>query len=321
MPSPRQLEYRALNLMEAHAAGRALAGVDAQAACFPSWPGPPRVAARRLAAHANAARGRDVLWLVGLPPRGGAPRRSQPDIKQLSGWLDQVQPFFDGLAPRISGFNVPVGKTTDQAPARQVVVLHIETTRAPFVIRRGNTTEVPWLDDGNAPVRPAGRSELIKLLSPLEDLPKFEVLDAELTFYKNPHTGLASKAVYRWTLDGSLYVMPHAEDRLVIPLHRCRGSLSNMEGSFRSEATDLNLTADKSSPAIRITESAALIEGLGRIFVYCCGSTAQAQVPLHDALSLVFDLVPAGSDQSATFSAELRPDVTTESNQAGRWKL
>ncbi len=92
-------------------------------------------------------------------------------------------------------------------------------------------------------------------------------------------------------------------------------------GGFSSEASDLSLTADKGSPAIRITESAALIEGLGRFFVYACGSTTQAQIPTQNPVSVRFDLVPAGTDRAATASAELRPEPTTETNQAGRWKL
>ena len=189
------------------------------------------------------------------------------------------------------------------------------------MIRHGKTCEVPWCDGNGTVVRAAGRMELIKLLSPLEDLPQFEVLEAELTFYKNPHVGLASKATFRWTLDGSLYVIPRAEGRLVIPLHACRGSVFTPDGTFSSEASDLNLTADKNSPAIRITERAALIEGLGRFFVYCCGATTQAQIPVQRPISVLFDLMPAGSDRAATVSAVLRPEVVTENNQAGRWKL
>ena len=45
--------------------------------------------------------------------------------------------------------------------AGQGVALHIESTRAPFVVRRGQTTEVPWLD-GSSGVGAAGRMELIK---------------------------------------------------------------------------------------------------------------------------------------------------------------
>ncbi len=305
--SPRQVEYRALHLIDGLAAGRAAAEIDAHTAAFRTWPGPPRAAARRLAAYANAARGRDVLWLIGRPGKGA-------EVGRLQGWLDTVLPFFDGLAPRVTGFKVPTG--TDS-----VVALQIETVRAPFVIRHGGTCEVPWVDAGEATVRSAGRTELIRLLSPLEDLPQFEVLEAELTFYKNLHVGLGSKAAFRWTLDGSLYVIPRSESRLVIPLHHCRSSVFTPGDGFSSEASDLSLTADKGSPAIRITESAALIEGLGRFFVYACGSTTRAEVPVQSPLSARFDLVPAGTDRAATASAELRPESVTETNQVGRWKL
>ena len=267
-----------------------------------------------MAAHANAARGRDTLWLVGAGADGTVAKGTKISAGSLADWLAGLTPFFDGLAPRVTAFNVPV-------PGGQVVALHIETTRAPFVVRNGKSCEVPWLDPGPDTIRTAGRLELIRLLSPLEDLPQFEVLEAELTFYKNPHTGLASKAAYRWTLDGSLYVVPRSEGRIVVPLHCCRGSVFMPDGTFSSEASDLSLTADKNSPAIRITESAALIEGLGRFFVYCCGSTAQAQIPVQAPISVLFDLVPAGSDRAAAATAELRPEPTMEANQAGRWKL
>lgn len=314
MHSPRQIEYCALNLMELLAAGRTVAEADATAAVFRAWPGPPRLAARRLAAHANAARGRDVLWLVGAQPDGRAVPKTKVSAGSLGEWLGKLAPFFDGLAPRVTAFNVPVG-------GGQVVALHIETTRAPFVVRTGKSCEIPWLDHGPDAIRAAGRLELIRLLSPLEDLPQFEVLESELTFYKNPHAGLGSKAAFRWTLDGSLYVVPRSEGRIVLPLHRCRGSVFTPDGGFSSEASDISLTADKNSPAVRITESAALIEGLGRFFVYCCGSTSQAQIPLQTPISVLFDLVPAGSDRAATATAALRPELATEANQAGRWKL
>ncbi len=143
----------------------------------------------------------------------------------MPGWLDAVLPFFDGLAPRVTGFQVP----TRHGFRRRVAD---RDGPRPFVIRHGGTCEVPWVDAAKATVRSAGRLELIRLLSPLEDLPQFEVLEAELTFYKNPHAGLASKAAFRWTLDGSLYVIPRSEGRLVIPLHHCRGSVFTPGADF-----------------------------------------------------------------------------------------
>ena len=180
--------------------------------------------------------------------------------------------------------------------------------------------EVPWFDTADGTIRSAGRLELIKLLAPLHELPRFEVLEAELTFYHNPHS-VGSKTAYRWTLDGSLYVMPSGDARVVVPLHRCHVSVASPDGGFSSEGTDLSLTADKGSPGIRVTENAALVEGLGRVFIYGCGSTGQREIAWQEKMAVRIDLAPAGADRAAVALADLRPEPVRESNQAGRWKL
>ena len=295
---------------------------DAAAAVYRKWPGPPALAARRLAAHANAARGRDVLWLVGVDATGSGPG---VDNGKFAAWLDAILPFFDGLAPQITSLKIPLSPAQGRHSARFAVALHIETSRAPFVVRGGGRTgtmEVPWLDSPGTTIRPAGRLELIKLLTPLQDLPRLEILEAELTFYKNPHASYSNKTTFRWTLDGSLYLVPRGDDRVIFPLHRCRGSLQGMDGHpFSAPTADINFTADKNSPAVRLTDSAVLVEGLGRVFVYCSGSTNAPELPLQSSLSLLLDLLPAGSDRAATTSTTMRPAQVTESNQAGRWKL
>ena len=276
-----------------------------------------------MAAQANAARGNDVLWLIGVKPLApGGFGLSGASLSQFDGWLQSLLPFFDGLAPNVQAFTLP-GEPTLGAN-RSIVALHIETSRVPFAVRanaKGTTLEVPWWDGHAAEIRSAGRADLIRLLVPLQDLPQFEVLDAELTFYKNLHANAASKIAHRWTLDGSLYVIPHPDTRAVIPLHRCRAGISIGDRGFSASANDFTLTADKQSPAVRITESAALIEGLGRMFVYCSGSTPATEIAWQSPLTLTFDLWPAGAERTAVVSARLRPEVATENNQAGRWKL
>ena len=320
MKTPGQLEYRTLQYLEAAPDGQAAApGLGGPSACFPSWPGPPLAAARRLAAHANAARGRDLLWLVGV--RHG--KATGAEASGLEAWLAGVGRHFDGLAPRVTAYNVPSGRAW-RGRSVHVVALHIETARAPFVIRLAGgqpSYDVPWYDGSDGAVRSAGRLELVKLLAPLQDLPRFEVLEAELTFYHNPHAASSARDFYRWTLDGSLYVVPAGETRVVVPLHRCHGGIASGDGRFASEGTDLNLTADKGSPAVRVTESAALIEGLGRVFVYGCGATGHREIAWQEKMSVRFDLLPAGEDRAATALADLSPAPTRESNQAGRWKL
>ncbi len=248
---------------------------------------------------------------------------SGADLARFDTWLNGLVSCFDGLVPVVRAFPLG-GGAVGTAPGRHVVALQIDSARAPFVVRTqpvGTTFDVPWWDRETRQVRSAGRHELIRLLVPLQDLPQFEVLEAELTFYKNLHATGSSKITHRWTLDGSLYVIPHQDSHTVIPLHRCRAGIATPEAGFRAAASDLTLTADKQSPAVRVTESAALIEGLGRMFVYCSGATAAAEVPRHRPLILTFDLLPAGAAQAAVASATLQPATTTENNQAGRWKL
>ena len=320
MNRPRQLEYRTLSLLEALASGQPLAVADPHAALFRTWPGPPRQVARRLAAQANAARGRDVLWLVGVEPAGSV---RGADAGRFDDWLAGLLPFFDGLAPSITVCNVPAGQRSGKRGPAPVAALLVETDRAPFVVRTGGragSMEVPWREADGA-LRTAGRLELIKLLSPLQELPQLEILEAELTFYKNPHPTYASKAAFRWTLDGSVYVMPRADSHVVVPLHRCRGGLTTATGDFSSPASEINLTADKNSPAIRLTDSAALVEGLGRVFIYCSGSTTRPELPTGEAMAFAVDLVPAGSDRAASAVTTMRPAQVAEGNQAGRWKL
>jgi hypothetical protein len=308
MKLPHQIEYRALCLIEALEAGRPTEEADALASIWRSWPAPNAATARRLAAEANAARGRSILWLVGA--KAGA------EMKRFESWFAEIVPYFDGLAPRVTAYALPAGANT-------AVALLIETGRAPFVVRRsaGATWETPWFDAASRTVRSAGRPELIKLLSPVADLPGLELLEAELTFYKNPHSHLTAKTAYRWTLDGSLYVVPRGEARLVIPLHTCRASVAMPGAGFLAEGSDCSFTADKNSPAIRVTETALLIEGLGRFFVYACGATSAADLPWTRPVNVRVDFTPAGGGRSAVAGSELRPETVTEPNQAGRWRL
>ena len=77
--------------------------------------------------------------------------------------------------------NIPVDNKT-------VVALLFETDRAPFVIKNqaygspgGGSVEleVPWRE--NTAIRSARRSDLIRLLAPLELLPEIEILDINLS--------------------------------------------------------------------------------------------------------------------------------------------
>lgn len=125
----------------------------------------PRKAADRLAAHANAARGTSILWLVGVDEKGS--KLVNVDPVELANWLRSVESFFDGFAPRLAiDVNVRIDGDT-------VVALYFETHQgAPFVVigTKGSYPEfiVPWRE-GTA-LRAARRDDLLRILVPIRRL-------------------------------------------------------------------------------------------------------------------------------------------------------
>ena len=85
----------------------------------------PAKAARRLAGHANAARGAEVLWLIGVDEDAGL---LGVDPTELTVWWSKVHAIFDGVAP--SMFDLIL-----HHQGKAFVALIFETVRAPFVVR------------------------------------------------------------------------------------------------------------------------------------------------------------------------------------------
>ena len=125
----------------------------------------PRKAADRLAAHANAARGAFILWLIGVDEKNC--KLTNVDPVELANWLKSVESFFDGFAPRLPvDLNFRIDGNT-------VVALHFETHQgAPFVVKgtKGSYPEfiVPWRE-GTA-LRAARRDDILKILVPIRRL-------------------------------------------------------------------------------------------------------------------------------------------------------
>lgn len=182
----------------------------------------PQQAARRLAAHANAAHGEPILWIVGLDEEQGVVEATN---EELSDWMSQIATCFDSLSPDLlTNINVPTGDGT-------VVSLVFATDRAPYVTRNPEygsegggpvELEVPWRE-GNS-TRSARRRDLIRILEPIRRLPELEVLHAHLEFEtaENPSGG----KFVRGDCSVRLYVIPATEERVTFPRHRCSVELS-----------------------------------------------------------------------------------------------
>lgn len=180
----------------------------------------PEPAARRIAGHANSARGENILWLIGVDEIEGVIGASDND---LANWYPAVESCFNEIAPRMISLNIPVDGTT-------VVALLFETDRAPYVIKNsaygktgGGSTEfeVPWREGTR--LRTARRSDLIRLIAPLELLPEIEILDISLTATiegQSSYTG--NHYSDELSLTAELYIVPKNRQRVVIPFHRCQ---------------------------------------------------------------------------------------------------
>ena len=174
------------------------------------WPA-PKNAARRIAGQANSALGDPILWLIGVDEKRGAIVGA--DMNDFSDWWQQVCVEFDELAPVLTELAMPVdGKT--------IVALQFDTDRAPFVVKNPDggrvQREVPWRDGTS--VRTARRSDLVRMLLPMQHLPAVEVVACFLCYR-------VAKAAEHFDvtvqLRASLYVIPAQGERAVIPWRKC----------------------------------------------------------------------------------------------------
>ncbi len=189
------------------------------------WPKASKMTARKLAGHANAARGEPILWLIGLKERGR--EVCGVEVTEVSDWFNSVEANFDGLAPALTPVHVPYdGKT--------VTALHFDTDRRPFVVKnpfstqeKGNvvTLEVPWRDANRT--HSAKRDELIKLLNPVKKLPTLKLLSGGLNV---PQSSMRSGGDHVWmNLNLEIYIEARDAEILTIPFHECSAMIKSCD--------------------------------------------------------------------------------------------
>lgn len=278
-----------------------------------TWIDPVR-AARRLAAHANAARGANLLWLIGVDEARGV---VAANIVELSAWHAKVHSEFDELSPDMTPVNVPT-------PGGTVVALLFETDRSPYTVRnpQGGTVqfEVPWRD-GNS-TRTAHRSELLRLLVPLQSVPTLELTKVRLDIgdQEEVHGGQASGQAVGWVLDAYVYVVPNTRERIVIPVHRSGLSVRFDNTSFELHSL-ISFARGADEPLITVTHTQAVVDGPGFLDVVASERGLQAiEIPRGRA-RLRIDFGLAGSDHRAVVEAELEKESLPPHQNIDRWVL
>ncbi|MBN1261349.1 MAG: ATP-binding protein, partial [Anaerolineae bacterium] len=258
---PYQIEGWVLDIVDRVKTGQPIE--DSRVELKATWIEPDR-AARRIAGHANAARGAPILWVIGVDEDSGIVGASQ---EELANWYPQVKAQFDGIAPTLSHYNIP-------AEGRTVVALYFETDRAPYVVKnlaygqKGGgpvSLEVPWREGTST--RSATRADLLRILIPLQPLPSFEILGGSLTAEELERQ---ERPALRWSLEFDLYVTTLGKEATVIPFHKCAGSF-HVSGvldpvAFHAITFNTPLRAN-GEPTIRATPSEVVILGPGRLYI------------------------------------------------------
>lgn len=211
----------------------------------------PCKAARRLAGHANAARGDDILWLIGVSDDKG--EIVGADQTERSNWLHAVGSAFEDVAPDLlCDLNIPL-------EGKSVVALVFATDRAPYVVKNPSygsrgagpiSLEIPWRE-GTA-VRSANRQDLLRILLPASKEPEIEALSGVLRVAQiTEDRRRAGGPQYEWGVMVELYIIPRDADTVVIPFHRCTGQLDYNDDPGPVKLVGFRIT----TPKIRTTRS------------------------------------------------------------------
>ncbi len=233
------------------------------------WPDALKTA-RRLAGQANAARGEQIIWIVGIDEETG--EYAEPSKADLADTWKEVQAKFDATAPEL---------VTDLVVVRDAGTVHallFDTSRPPYVVVDQDRSEILWRDGTR--IRPAKRHELLRLLTAQASIPEVDLITAEVVVADFQSTPPNMNLVVRLCA----YITPTSRERLVFPEHRVMCTITaNRVNDYWSYACGCRITAgapDSSRHGYVVwTGSELIVDGPGRVTV-----VGQAMVPDLGAL-------------------------------------
>jgi hypothetical protein len=302
--NPLQIEAWALDVIEHVERGQAYE--DSRVELKREWPSDAVKAARQIAAHANAARGASILWLVGVDEKSGVAGVNLPD---LATWWPQVVSAFDGsVAPGLRDVIVTKGGIA-------IVALYMETDRAPYVVRvpggQQISHEVPWRD--GARTRSASRSDLIRILVPLQSVPTIDVLGGSMQV-----NGPDAQGMREVHARIALYFTPLSSTRIVIPRHTCEFVARVVDQSDEVLTMHVeDFARDRDCLTINVSNSQAVLDGPAMLAL-----CARTQIPHNPQLRLPAEVelrasvCPAGADRKLPVSVRLKTMPSKDGNIA-----
>lgn len=327
-----QIEAWVLAIVDSVTEGRRVE--DARVELKARWPEPLK-AARRLAGHANAARGASILWVIGLDEES---RTQEGDVSpDTATWYPQVVAEFDGVTPAMHDLIVPTARGN-------IVALLFETSRAPYLVRNPNfgrvkgeaiAWEVPWREGTR--VRSARRGDLLRLLVPVAHAPDIEILKWMVSLRDEPgrengygeHLDPVQLVPHlQWDVNVELYVTPKSNELLVLPVHRTTLAVRGAGFEHYIERPEYRvpyvhrgsgLTSD--SQTITRTSAEAIVSGPGVLRV--SGTLYEERWEYNVPQDIESELVatPAGFSDPITLVTSLRrvDPTNRQSTQVGMW--
>lgn len=186
--------------------------------------------ARRIAAHANAAREDYILWIIGLDEN--AHTSSSIKHEDLANWWPAVEKHFDELSPSLTD----VKFTYD---GHQLLALCFETTRPPYVFKNGDKTEIPWRSGTRT--RSAKRSEMLLTLSNKVKMPKVRLAPPNIFLL-----GGRSAGTVKIVLEANVYFIHNPRElNCVFPLFDYHGCLKSSD--IFAEKSEMNFKPKQES--------------------------------------------------------------------------
>lgn len=208
--TPTELEVRSRKVVLSALAGSKVE--DSRIELKAKWI-PADVAAKRLAGHANASRGENIIWIFGVDENNK--KLESVDPGELGDWYRSVEKRFDGFAPRL------VLDVRFEIESSNLVSLYFDTMHEPpFVVKgeHGGYPEytVPWRV-GTA-TRAANRSQILSVLVPqraiseLKSETEYNKAVASGSFGGVFRTDHFSRALAGGVFD---YIAPDARDQIL----------------------------------------------------------------------------------------------------------
>mgnify|MGYP001078326649 CR=1 FL=1 len=286
------------------------------------WPNEPHKAARRIAGHANAARGEPILWLIGLDEKDA--RVTGANYTEISNWKQSIEACFNELAPTLTHLNVPYESKT-------VVALLWETDRRPFLVKNPEggpiSLEVPWRDA--ASTRTATRMDLLRLLYPVSKIPSFEIIKGYLKISTGEQDGMGG-IFCRGGFSLDVYIVPGNTERVVIPYHKCEAKVKFISSElsfnlgniwFQSSYEYIPIPfSSKPSHTIICTGTEAVINGPGMATITTSNPSISSENKdqVHGDINVMITILPIGADTPINIIKRMSP-VETPEGALGHW--